>query len=157
MKRNIIALITLLMLSLPTAMLAKTFDFDKITEMEGVTSVHISKAMFKLIAGMGIQSDGIDLKSVLPKLESLHIITCEKPEVIAILKKEAEIFSTQDGYEELMRVKEDDSHTIILHKSHKDKPNEYVLVHDEKDCEFTLILMKGTLTLEEIQQMMGEE
>ena len=92
MKRNIIALITLLMLSLPTAMLAKTFDFDKITEMEGVTSAHISKAMFKLIAGMGIQSDGIDLKSVLPKLESLHIITCEKPEVIAILKKEAEIF-----------------------------------------------------------------
>jgi hypothetical protein len=145
------------MLSLPTAMLAKTFDFDKITEMEGVTSVHISKAMFKLIAGMGIQSDDIDLKSVLPKLESLHIITCEKPEVIAILKKEAEIFSTQDGYEELMRVKEDDSHTIILHKSHKDKPNEYVLVHDEKDCEFTLILMKGTLTLEEIQQMVEQE
>jgi hypothetical protein len=157
MKRNIIALITLLMLSLPTAMLAKTFDFDKITEMEGVTSAHISKAMFKLIAGMGIQSDGIDQKSVLPKLESLHIITCEKPEVIAILKKEAEIFSTQDGYEELMRMKEDDSHTIILHKSHKDKPNEYVLVHDEKDCEFTLILMKGTLTLEEIQQMVEKE
>ena len=157
MKRNIIALITLLMLSLPTDMLAKTFDFDKITEMEGVTSAHISKAMFKLIAGMGIQSDVIDLKSVLPKLESLHIITCEKPEVIAILKKEAEIFSTQDGYEELMRVKEDDSHTIILHKSHKDKPNEYVLVHDEKDSEFTLILMKGALTLEEIQQMVEQE
>ena len=34
MKRTIIALITLLMLSLPTAIQAKTFDFDKITEME---------------------------------------------------------------------------------------------------------------------------
>lgn len=157
MKRTIIALITLLMLSLPTAIQAKTFDFDKITEMEGVTSVHISKAMFKLISGMGIQSDDIDLQSVLPKLESLHIITCEKPEVIAVLKKEAEIFSTKDGYEELMRVKEDDSHTIILHKPHKDKPNEYVLVHAEKDYEFTLILMKGNLTLEEIQQMIEQE
>ena len=157
MKHSIILIAIALFLSIPTAIQAKTFDFDKMAEMEGVTSVHISKAMFRLLSGMGIKADGIDLQSVMPKLESLQIITCEKPEIIPLLKKEAEAFSTKEGYEELMRVKEDDSHTIILQKQHEDKPNEYVLVNIEGNEEFNLILMKGTLTLEELQQMMGEK
>lgn len=157
MKHSIILITIALFLSIPTAIQAKTFDFDKMAEMEGVTSVHISKAMFRLLSGMGIKADGIDLQSVMPKLESLQIITCEKPEIIPLLKKEAEAFSTKEGYEELMRVKEDDSHTIILQKQHEDKPNEYVLVNIEGNEDFNLILMKGTLTLEELQQMMGEK
>ena len=157
MKHSIILITIALFLSIPTAIQAKTFDFDKMAEMEGVTSVHISKAMFRLLSGMGIKADGIDLQSVMPKLESLQIITCEKPEIIPLLKKEAEAFSTKEGYEELMRVKEDDSHTIILQKQHEEKPNEYVLVNIEGNEDFNLILMKGTLTLEELQQMMGEE
>ena len=157
MKHSIILITIALFLSIPTAIQAKTFDFDKMAEMEGVTSVHISKAMFRLLSGMGIKADGIDLQSVMPKLESLQIITCEKPEIIPLLKKEAEVFSTKEGYEELMRVKEDDSHTIILQKQHEDKPNEYVLVNIEGNEDFNLILMKGTLTLEELQQMMGEK
>ena len=157
MKHSIILITIALFLCIPTAIQAKTFDFDKMAEMEGVTSVHISKAMFRLLSGMGIKADGIDLQSVMPKLESLQIITCEKPEIIPLLKKEAEAFSTKEGYEELMRVKEDDSHTIILQKQHEDKPNEYVLVNIEGNEEFNLILMKGTLTLEELQQMMGEK
>ena len=157
MKHSIILIAIALFLSIPAAIQAKTFDFDKMAEMEGVTSVHISKAMFRLLSGMGIKADGIDLQSVMPKLESLQIITCEKPEIIPLLKKEAEVFSTKEGYEELMRVKEDDSHTIILQKQHEDKPNEYVLVNIEGNEEFNLILMKGTLTLEELQQMMGEK
>ena len=157
MKHSIILIAIALFLSIPTAIQAKTFDFDKMAEMEGVTSVHISKAMFKLLSGMGIKADGIDLQSVMPKLESLQIITCEKPEIIPLLKKEAEVFSTKEGYEELMRVKEDDSHTIILQKQYEDKPNEYVLVNIEGNEDFNLILMKGTLTLEELQQMMGEK
>ena len=157
MKHSIILITIALFLSIPTAIQAKTFDFDKMAEMEGVTSVHISKAMFKLLSGMGIKTDGIDLQSVMPKLESLQIITCEKPEIIPLLKKEAEVFSTKEGYEELMRVKEDDSHTIILQKQHEDKPNEYVLVNIEGNEEFNLILMKGTLTLEELQQLAGKK
>lgn len=157
MKHSIILIAIALFLSIPAAIQAKTFDFDKMAEMEGVTSVHISKAMFRLLSGMSIKADGIDLQSVMPKLESLQIITCEKPEIIPLLKKEAEVFSTKEGYEELMRVKEDDSHTIILQKQHEDKPNEYVLVNIEGNEEFNLILMKGTLTLEELQQMMGEK
>lgn len=157
MKHSIILIAIALFLSIPTAIQAKTFDFDKMAEMEGVTSVHISKAMFRLLSGMSIKADGIDLQSVMPKLESLQIITCEKPEIIPLLKKEAEVFSTKEGYEELMRVKEDDSHTIILQKQYEDKPNEYVLVNIEGNEEFNLILMKGTLTLEELQQMMGEK
>ena len=157
MKHSIILITIALFLSIPTAIQAKTFDFDKMAEMEGVTSVHISKAMFKLLSGMGIKTDGIDLQSVMPKLESLQIITCEKPEIIPLLKKEAEVFSIKEGYEELMRVKEDDSHTIILQKQHEDKPNEYVLVNIEGNEEFNLILMKGTLTLEELQQLAGKK
>ncbi len=157
MKHSIILTIIALFLSISTAIQAKTFDFDKMADMKGVTSVHISKAMFKLLSGMAISTDDIDLQSVIPKLESLQIITCEKPEIIPLLKKETEVFSTKEGYEELMRVKEDNSHTVILQKQHEDKPNEYVLVNIKGNEDFNLILMKGTLTLEELQQMMGEK
>ena len=94
MKHSIILIAIALFLSIPTAIQAKTFDFDKMAEMEGVTSVHISKAMFRLLSGMGIKADGIDLQSVMPKLESLQIITCEKPEIIPLLKREAEALSS---------------------------------------------------------------
>lgn len=157
MKQLIILIATMLALSIPAPTQAKAFDFDKMADMEGVTSVHISKAMFKLLSGMGIKADGIDLQSVMPKLESIQIITCEKPEIIPSLKKEAEAFSTKEGYEELMRVKEENSRTVILQKLHKDKPNEYVLINVEGERDFNLILMMGTLTLEELQQMMGKE
>lgn len=157
MKQLIILIATMLALSIPATMQAKAFDFDKMADMEGVTSVHISKAMFKLLSGMAISTDDIDLQSVMPKLESIQIITCEKPEIIPLLKKEAEAFSTKEGYEELMRVKEDNSRTVILQKLHEDKPNEYVLINVEGERDFNLILMKGTLTLEELQQMMGKE
>ncbi len=154
MKRLIILIVTVFTLGLPATVQAKTFDFDKMAEMEGVTSVHISKAMFKLLSGMSLKAD---VQSVMPKLESLQIITCEKPEIIPLLKKEAEAFSTKEGYEELMRVKEENSHTVILQKQHKDKPNEYVLVNIEGNEDFNLILMKGTLTLEELQQLVGKK
>lgn len=157
MKQLIILIATMLALSIPATTQAKAFDFDKMADMEGVTSVHISKAMFKLLSGMAISTDDIDLQSVMPKLESIQIITCEKPEIIPLLKKEAEAFSTKEGYEELMRVKEENSRTVILQKLHKDKPNEYVLINIEGEQDFNLILMKGTLTLEELQQMMGKE
>ncbi len=157
MKQLIILIATMLALSIPSTTQAKAFDFDKMADMEGVTSVHISKAMFKLLSGMAISTDDIDLQSVMPKLESIQIITCEKPEIIPLLKKEAEAFSTKEGYEELMRVKEENSRTVILQKLHKDKPNEYVLINIEGEQDFNLILMKGTLTLEELQQMMGKE
>lgn len=157
MKHSIILITIALFLSIPTAMQAKTFDFEKMADMEGVTSVHISKAMFKLLSALNIEADEINLENVMSKLESLQIITCEKPETIPLLKKEAEAFSTQEGYEELMRVKEENSHTIILQKQHEEKPNEYVLVNIEGNKDFTLILMKGSLTLEDLQQMVGEE
>ncbi|MBQ8520702.1 MAG: DUF4252 domain-containing protein [Bacteroides sp.] len=157
MKRLIILIVTVFTLGLPATVQAKTFDFDKMAEIEGVTSVHISKAMFKLLSGMGLKANGIDLQSVMPKLESLQIITCEKPGIIPLLKKEAEAFSTKEGYEELMRVKEDNSHTVILQKQHEYKPNEYVLVNIEGNEDFNLILMKGTLTLEELQQLAGKK
>ena len=156
MKRLVIFIAISLILSIPTNVQAKPFDFDKMAEMEGVTSVHISKAMFKLLSGLAFNANGVDIQSVMPKLESLQIITCEKTEIISKLKKEAEVFSTKEGYEEVMRVKDDGSHTIILQKIYKDKPNEYVLVHTEKDKEFQLILMKGTLTLEELQQLVDK-
>lgn len=157
MKHSIIVLLFSLVLNIPAALQAKTFDFEKMADIEGVSSVHISKAMFKLLSGMmGIEPDGIDLKSVMPKLESIQIISCEKPDIIVRLKKEAEAFSTKEGYEELMRVKEDDSRTIILQKLHKGKANEYVLINTEGEDDFTLILMKGTLTLEELQQLTGK-
>ncbi|MBQ8889198.1 MAG: DUF4252 domain-containing protein [Bacteroidaceae bacterium] len=151
MKRNYI-LILLFMLCSVFAQAQHSY-FDKYAEQEGVTSVYISKAMLSMIPNM--QTDDLNIGQLTSKLESVQILSCEKPEIIEQLKKETDFISTKNGYEELMRINDEGDKTTIYMKQKKDGLKEFVLLNRSKD-EFTLILIVGNLTLQEIQQIVNK-
>ena len=131
--------------------------FDKYADMEGVTSVYVSKTMFKFIQGLPIESDDVDMSGIIKKLDSLYILTTEEPEIMEALRKETAFINKKEGYEELMRVKEDGEKVTIYMKEMKNARTEYVLIMDSTDEEFVVMIFSGTLQPEDVQGIINRE
>lgn len=151
MKRTYIITLLLSLCSLFTY--AQDSFFDKFANMDGVTSVYISKAMLSMMPD--IQTEGVNIGGVASKLDNIQILSCEKPAVIAKLKKETEFINPKNGYEELIRINDEGEKTTIYLKHDKNGKKEFVLLNNEKD-EFTIIVITGNLTLQEIQGIINK-
>lgn len=150
MKRTCIVILLLFLCSLFTY--AQDSFFDKVADMEDVTSVYVSKAMLSLIPA--VQADGVNIGKVASKLDCIRIVSCEKPDIIAQLKKEITFITPENGYEELIDVNEDGEKTTIYLKQNKNKTNEFILVNEQK-TDFNLIFITGNLTLQEVQEIIN--
>ena len=128
--------------------------FDRFSEMEGVTSVYVSKAMFNMMSD--IKVDGLQLEGIGQKLESLQVLNSEKAPVIQKLREAVTGFTPKHGYESLARVRDDGEKVDILLKKHSNGINEFVVLADEPK-EFTLIVITGRMSLQDIQNIIGEE
>lgn len=126
--------------------------FEKFADRKGVTSVYISKRMFGMMKN--IDSGNINLANVAGKINSMQILTCENKSVADELRKETAHIKPENGYEELIRVREE-GERITIYVKEGNKENEYMLLVDEQD-EFTIILLNGQLTLEEIQGVIND-
>ena len=131
--------------------------FDKYADMEGVTSVYVSKAMFKFMQRLPIESDGVDMSGIIKKLDGLYILTTEEPEIMEALRKDTAFINKKEGYEELMRVKEDGEKVTIYMKEQKNARTEYVLILDSTDEEFVVMIFSGTLQPEDVQGIVNKE
>lgn len=151
MKRTYIITLLLSLCSLFT--FAQDNYFDKFADMDEVTSVYISKAMLNLMPDM--KAEGVNIGGVASKLDNIQILSCEKPDIIAKLKKELEFINPKNGYEELMRIKDEGEKVTIYLKHYKSGKKEFVLLNSEKD-EFTVIVITGDLTLQEIQGVINK-
>lgn len=145
MKKVLITWIIVLLAC--TGLHAQANFFEKFADRKGVTSVYISKRMFGMMKN--IDSGNINLANVADKISGLQILSCENKSVADELRKETAHINRENGYEELMRVREEGKRVTIYVKKGK-KENEYVLLVDEPD-EFVIILLNGQLTLEELQ------
>lgn len=145
MKKVLITWIIILLAS--TGVRAQESFFEKFADRKGVTSVYISKKMFSMMKN--INSGDINLANVADKINSLQILSCDNKTVADELRKETAHIKRENGYEELMRIREEGERVTIYAKEGK-KENEYVLLVDEPD-EFVIILLNGQLTLQEIQ------
>ena len=125
--------------------------FDKYAEMDGVTSVYITKSMLKMFPSMSGTINGVDVGNLASKLENIQILSADDSNIIEQLRKETKYINTKNGYEELMRVRDDGDKTTIYFKERK-KNSEFILMTDEGD-EFTIISIIGDLTLKDIQEM----
>ena len=124
--------------------------FDKYAEMDGVTSVYISKSMLSLFPKGQTNVNGINIGDIASRLDNIQILSADEQPIVDKLRKETSHINTRNGYEELMRVREDGEKTTIYFKDSKKDKKEFVLLVDEKD-EFTIISIVGDLTLQEIQ------
>ena len=124
--------------------------FDKYAEMDGVTSVYITKSMLSLFPKGQTNVNGINIGDIASRLDNIQILSADEQPIVDKLRKETSHINTRNGYEELMRVREDGEKTTIYFKDGKKDKKEFVLLVDEKD-EFTIISIVGDLTLQEIQ------
>ena len=124
--------------------------FDKYAEMDGVTSVYITKSMLSLFPKGQTYVNGVNIGNIASRLDNIQILSTDEQPIVDKLRKETSGINTRNGYEELMRVREDGEKTTIYFKDGKKDKKEFVLLVDEKD-EFTIISIVGDLTLQEIQ------
>ena len=141
MKRTYIITLLLSLCSLFTY--AQDSFFDKFADMDGVTSVYISKAMLSLMPDM--KTEGVNIGEVASKLDNIQILSCEKPDIIAKLKKETAFISPKNGYQELIRINDEGEKVTIFQKQNEGKQKEFVLLCEEQN-ELTIIIITGNLT-----------
>ena len=130
--------------------------FDKYAEMEGVTSVYITKSMLSLFPKGQTSVNGVNIGNIASRLDNIQILSADEQPIIDKLRKETSDINTRNGYDELMRVREDGEKITIYFKDGKKDKKEFVLLRDEKD-EFTIISIVGDLTLQEIQGIINAE
>ena len=123
--------------------------FDKYADMDGVTSVYITKSMLSLFPQGNTNINGVNIGNIANRLDNIQILSADEKDIIDQLRKEASDINPKNGYEELMKVREDGEKVTIYFNERK-KKKEFVLVVDDKD-EFTIISIVGNLTLKEIQ------
>lgn len=128
-------------------------SFEKIAEMEGVKSVYVSPKMFSMMNDSNTGDINID-KKVAKKITGLQILSSESQEASDLLRRETAFINTQNGYEELLRVKDSGERVFIYTKENKNA-NEYVLLVDEGK-EFTVIILEGKLTVDEVRGIVNQ-
>ena len=151
MKRLFITLVATLLVAI--AVPAQESVFDKYADSEGVSTVYISKKMFSMMKDM--KSEDLNLGTLSGKISNMQILTCEDKYTAARLRKDIAYINPENGYEELLRVREEGKRVTIYAKEGK-KGNEYILIVDEPD-EIVLIQLNGQLTLEELQGIVNTQ
>ena len=135
---------------------AQNYTFKSLLEKyeneDNVTIVSISKNMFNLIPG-NIKTGNMDLKNLLPKIESLLIITSEKNHVKEKMSAEFKSLTEKNkNYEELMRIKSDKTNVTFNIMKKGDLINELIMLVNDGD-EFVAIQLLGNFTIEDIQRI----
>ncbi len=151
MKRLFITLVATLLVALTLP--AQENVFEKYADTEGVTTVYISKKMFNMMKD--VKSEDLNLGTLSGKINDMQILTCEDKGTVAKLRKDIAYISPDNGYEELMRVREEGERITIYAKEGK-KENEYILLVDDSE-ELVLIQINGQLTLEELQSVVSTQ
>jgi hypothetical protein len=129
--------------------------FEKYENEDNVTVISISKAMFNLIPG-NIQSSKVNIKNVSSKIESLLLLTSDKPDMAKKMNDDFKSFIDKNrNYEDLMRIKDGKSN-ISFHAIKKGEViNEFImLIIDEGD--FVAIRIAGNFLMEDIQKIVED-
>lgn len=123
--------------------------FDKYTDTEGVTSVYISKAMFRMMPTM--ENIGLNLMNMKGKMESLYVLSTMKKELITQMRKEFSQLIQKD-HEELMRVRDGKTRTTFYGNMKGDIVKDLLMLSETEE-QFTVIQLLGNFTLQDIQEI----
>jgi hypothetical protein len=126
--------------------------FDKYEDEDNIVIISISKAMFKLIPG-NINAGNIDISNIIPKIESMRLMTSSKKEIKEKLNLEIKkLIDSDKNYETLMRIKDGKSNTIFSVRNKDNFISELIMLIDNEES-FTVIYITGNFVLEDIQKI----
>ena len=142
-------LLTSLMIAFPSAKaMAQDALFEKFNDVDGITTIYISKTMLQMIPN--VKTGKHDISSIAAKLDQLRVLTCERPSMIASVKKHALEVYNNGKYEVAMQINDSGEHVTIYHKKLNKEKSEFALLAEETD-EITIISLQGKITLKDIQ------
>lgn len=146
MKRILSALLICL---IATAASAQSKFFRSCEDIPGVTTVYISKAMLKFAAaGSKLTGCDVNIAALASKLDGIEIVNAEG-KTTARLKELAKQLTATTGTESLMRVKDNgETVNMFLRKLDRDR-TEFILLAEQTN-EFSVIILSGTMTMEEV-------
>lgn len=123
--------------------------FDKYADMDNVTSVYISKAMFQMMPTVG--DVGLNIMNIKGKIEYLQLISTEKQELIPQMRTEfGKLIGNQ--HQELMRVRNGKKKATFYSDMKGDQIKDLIMLADA-DSNFTVIQLVGNFTLQDIQDI----
>lgn len=123
--------------------------FDKYADMDNVTSVYISKAMFKMMPTM--ETAGLNLVNMKGKVESLQVLTTQRKDLTTKMRDEFSHLVTKQ-HSELMRVRDGKTKATFYAIMQGDLVKDMVMLADT-DEGFTVIQLLGNFTLQDIQEI----
>ncbi len=148
------AILSILLLATITFTFAQKNYFDKFSDMDGVTSVYISKSMLSMLKDSKADFNGVDVGSFLNKLSSILILTSEDKKVAPQMLSLANERVKGRDYELLMRVKSDDNDNVnFFMRGKPEKINELIMIVAGNDGENVIMQFLGDFTLKDVQQM----
>lgn len=126
--------------------------FDKYADMDDVTSVYISKAMFQMMPK--VENVGLNLMNMQGKIESLQIVSTARQDQIPQMRKD---FSqlVKSEHSELMRVKDGKTRATFYANMNGEKVKDLLMLADA-DSSYTVIHLTGNFTLQDIQEITKE-
>ena len=127
--------------------------FDKYSEIDNVTSVYISKAMFQMMPK--IETNGLNLMNLKGKIESLQILTTQKADLRERMRGEFKALIGKD-HEELMRVKDGKTKANFYVKQQGELIQELIMIADMDDGGFSVMQLLGRFTLQDVQEITSE-
>ena len=154
MKKTILSI---LLLTSFTLTFTQKNPFEQFSDMDGVTSVYISKTMLSMIPkNTQMNYGGVDVGSFLNKLSSILILTSEDkkiaPQMLSMANERVKGFD----YELLMRVKSDDNDNVnFFMKGKPENITELIMIVAGSDGENVIMQFLGNFTLQDIRQMTG--
>ena len=119
MKRT--SIIALLMICCSVFCYGQQSYFDKYADQDGVTSVYITKSMLSLFPKGKTNVNGINIGDIASRLDNIQILSADEKSIIDQLRKETSRINTKNGYEELLRIREDGTKTTIYFNEKKKK------------------------------------
>ena len=127
--------------------------FDKYADMDDVSSIYISKAMFQIMPN--VERIGVNLMNLKGKIESLQLVSSNNKERVTQMKKDFPQLVTSQ-HQELMRIKEEKNHNVKIYADMKgEQVKELIMLIDDRD-KYTAILLVGNFTIKDIQEIVEQ-
>ncbi|MBD5341653.1 MAG: DUF4252 domain-containing protein [Bacteroides sp.] len=155
MKKIILTMLLAMLTSVGA--FAQTKFYETCREIPQFETVYIGKSMLQMVNSSTLNIEGINLNSLVGKLESVQVISAEKSKPGKKLKEMADKeFSPAKKYEIMLESHDEGDSTTIYFKKISDKSNEYVLINSSTgDHETTVIILTGSITPEDLKNLRG--
>ncbi len=133
---------------------AQALNVDELMNIDGISTVYISKSMLEMMPESGIKQKNVDFTAISHKMEGLYLFSANENRQVQMLKSSV-LPSLKRGYETLMLVKDKNSESRMVSKRRGNVfENLYMLVDNPN--EFVVIAIMGSFTKKDVDQTISK-